>query len=160
GAKLVIYDYPGQFAKRLDGIDKGGAEQAEEIPKIYTEGERAVRIRMEQEATAAVAIHGESDCREFSAGHHFYVETQPGFVEAQAKADGSYLLTSVEHTFRLPANYASGKNDGFFYQNSFACVPDTLDYRPLRTVPKPIIAGTQTAVVVGPKAGEVYTDKY
>ena len=32
--------------------------------------------------------------------------------------------------------------------------------RPSRTSPKPIISGTQTAVVVGPAGEEIFTDKY
>ena len=33
-------------------------------------------------------------------------------------------------------------------------------FRPARVTPKPLISGLQTAVVVGPKGEEIYTDKY
>jgi type VI secretion system secreted protein VgrG len=159
-ADLEFYDYPGQFAKRADGVDRGGGEQPKEISDIYPDAERTARIRMEQEATAAVSIRGESDCRDFTAGHSFSLTAEKGSPEEHAV--GSYLLTGVRHMFGLPRGYSSEDNKGFYYRNSFTCVPDpsVLPYRPLRTVPKPIIAGTQTAVVVGPKDGEVYTDKY
>ncbi len=35
-----------------------------------------------------------------------------------------------------------------------------MPYRPQRKTPKPVIAGCQTAVVVGPKGEEIFTDKY
>ncbi len=46
------------------------------------------------------------------------------------------------------------------YSASFSCIPDGLTFRPPRVTPKPMIAGTQTAVVVGPKGEEILTDKY
>jgi type VI secretion system secreted protein VgrG len=159
-AGLELYDYPGQYAKRFDGINRNGAEQPAEVGKIFPEKERTARIRMEQEATAAVAVHGESDCRQFVAGHTFTLRTDPGTTEEEAQADGVYLLTSVQHNFGQAAPSSSENSTAFTYQNGFSCTPAGLPYRPLRTVPKPVIAGTQTAVVVGPPGEELYVDKY
>ena len=38
--------------------------------------------------------------------------------------------------------------------------PPTLPFRPPRLTPRPVVKGTQTAVVVGPKGEEIFTDKY
>jgi type VI secretion system secreted protein VgrG len=38
--------------------------------------------------------------------------------------------------------------------------PVSVDYRPERRTPKPVMKGPQTAVVVGPGGEEIYTDKY
>jgi type VI secretion system secreted protein VgrG len=157
---LELYDFPGQYAKRFDGIDRGGGEQPAEIPKISTDKDRTARLRMEQEATATVAIHGDSDCRHCVSGHLFTLWAGRGTDEEQARAEGHYILTGVQHAFRHSGGFASGDGKGFSYRNSFTCVPAALPFRPLRTVPKPVIGGTQTAVVVGPKEGEVFTDKY
>ena len=46
------------------------------------------------------------------------------------------------------------------YQNEFECVPVALPFRPARVTAKPTVRGTQTAVVVGPKGEEIFTDKY
>src|SRR5262249_54555099 len=154
-ARLELYDYPGQYAKRFDGIDRGGGDQAKEIGKIYPEEEQVARIRMEQETTAAVAIHGESDRRDFAPGHKFTLTTVKGSPEEKAQADGDYILTSVQHTCRLPGGPTQEDNEGFFYDNTFTCIPVGLPFRPARTVPRPVIAGTQAAVVVGPRDGEV-----
>src|SRR5205085_7996384 len=152
---LELYDYPGQYAKRFDGIDRNGGDQAGEIAKIFKDEERTAQVRIEQETTAAVAIHGESDCRHFVAGHTFSLLTEKGSAEEQAQADGLYALISVQLACGLPGGYTSGNgSQGFYYRNSFTCIPAGLPYRPARTVPKPVIAGTQTAVVVGPPGEE------
>ena len=46
------------------------------------------------------------------------------------------------------------------YHNSFTCVPDSVVLRPARLTPKPVVHGSQTAVVVGPSGEEIYPDKY
>src|SRR5207253_2551013 len=38
--------------------------------------------------------------------------------------------------------------------------PASVAFRPARGTPRPIVQGPQTAVVVGPKGEEIYTDKY
>jgi type VI secretion system secreted protein VgrG len=157
---LELYDYPGPYAKRFDEIDRNGSEQPTEIGKIYPDGERTVRLAMEREITLAVAIHGESDCRNFVAGQTFTLQSDPYTREQQAQADGLYLLTDVEHDIKQPLPDTSGNGKGFSYQNRFICAPAELTYRPHRPEPKPVIAGTQTAVVVGPPDQELYVDKY
>src|SRR5262249_43425535 len=49
---------------------------------------------------------------------------------------------------------------GSTYSNAFICIPDSVDYRPSRQTPRPVVRGVQTAVVVGPHGSEIYTDKY
>lgn len=39
-------------------------------------------------------------------------------------------------------------------------MPLTLPFRPVRLTPRPVVPGTQTAVVVGPSGEEIFTDKY
>jgi type VI secretion system secreted protein VgrG len=48
----------------------------------------------------------------------------------------------------------------FAYDNRFTCIPVALPFRPQRTSRKPVVQGTQTAVVVGPAGEEIFTDKY
>ncbi|MCZ6678718.1 MAG: type VI secretion system tip protein TssI/VgrG, partial [Candidatus Poribacteria bacterium] len=44
------------------------------------------------------------------------------------------------------------------YENEFECIPTRSAFRPRRNTPKPIVQGIQTAIVVGPKGEEIYTD--
>lgn len=149
---LEIYEYPGAFARRFDGIEPGGAPRPQEIGRIFEDRDRTVRIRMEQEDAASFEIEGTSDCGHFTAGHKFT-------LEQHWDANGPYLLTAVEHQARQ-SNYRSDRDAAVEYTNRFVCSPAGLRYRPQRTTEKPAIAGTQTATVVGPKGEEIFVDKY
>jgi type VI secretion system secreted protein VgrG len=149
---LEIYDYPGYYAQRFDGIDKGGGEQPAEVQKIFQDNKRTVKIRMQQEALPSLVIQGASDCRQLVSGHKFS-------LVRHFDGDGDYLLTSVAHSASLTADYRSGEGE-FRYDNSFTCIPLAIPYRPPMVTPKPVVQGTQTAVVVGPQGEEIFVDKY
>ncbi len=151
---LEIYDYPGAYAQRFDGIDPKGGDRPADIQHIFEDRTRTVRLRMEQEEVCGIRIEGSSDCGQFTAGHKFT-------LERHFDADAPYLLTRVEHE-ASDESYRS-MNLGvsaFKYQNRFECIPDALRYRPQRMTPRPVIAGMQTATVVGPKGEEIFVDKY
>jgi type VI secretion system secreted protein VgrG len=149
-----LYDYPGEFSQRYDGIDKNGTPQPPEVEKINKDGERTALIRMQEEAAAAIVAHGSGTCRQFCAGRKFTFK-----APSMDHASGDYVLTSVQHV-ASGIGYTSGGSHGFHYQNSFACIPEALPFRPARLTPKPVVHGTQTAVVVGNKDDEIFTDKY
>ena len=151
--KLEIYDYPGEYAQRFDGVNPGGGDRPADVQKIFADNKRTVELRMQEEATPGLVIQGASTCRHFVSGHKFK-------LEKHYNADGNYLLTSVQHAGRTMMNYRSGESEEFVYQNQFTCTPMALPYRPARKTPKPFVQGTQTAVVVGPPGEEIFTDKY
>ncbi len=148
GENFEIYDYPGEYAQRFDGIDKGGAERPGELDKILPDGQRTAEIRMQEEAARALVIGGASGAPILAPGHRFV-------LTGHFDGDGPYVLTSVHHVARAPVGRTGGE-----YSNSFECIPAGLPFRPARTTPKPVIPGTQTAVVVGPAGEEIFTDKY
>jgi type VI secretion system secreted protein VgrG len=150
--QLEIYDYPGGFAQRFDGIDPNGGPRPADLKRIFEDRDRTVRIRMEQEDAAALEILGTSDCGHFSAGHKFN-------IERHFDADGQYLLARVDHDASM-SGFRSNEEREFNYSNHFACVPAALRYRPQRVTAKPVIAGVQTATVVGPQGEEIFCDKY
>ena len=152
--KLEVYDYPGGYAGRFDGVSAGGAPQAAEIEKIFDDNRRTARLRIQEEAVGAVLVEGTSSCRQMTAGHTFT-------LDRHFDADGDYVLTRVEHRIGLTGGgYRSGVDHGLSYSNSFHCIPIALPYRPFRITPRPTVRGTQTAVVVGPAGDEIFTDKY
>ncbi len=153
GAALEIYDYPGEVAQRFDGIDLGGVERPDELLKIPEDALRTVGIRMEEEAARALVIRGASSAPAFVPGHRFRINQHPD-------GNGAYVITSVRHEARHPAGKGGGEGGGAEYENRFECIPGGLPFRPARTTPRPVIAGTQTAVVVGPAGEEIESDKY
>ena len=149
-----IYDYPGGYAERYDGIDKGGSPSPSDLSKIEQDNTRTVKIRMQQEAMPGLGIDGEGNVRRFAPGYKIK-------LSEHFNADGSYVLTAVEHSASVAGTYSANQNVSLKYHNRFRCIPDALPFRPVRTIAKPRIYGTQTAVVVGNDAStEIATDKY
>ena len=149
--KLELYDFPGEYAQRFDGISGGGGEQPAELEKIFEDNRRTVEIRMQEEALPSLLIRGSSGCRQFTSGHKFK-------LQRHFNADGAYILTGVQHSARVDNYRSSG--GVFSYSNTFTCIPLALPFRPARLTAKPVVPGTQTAVVVGPSGDEIFTDKY
>src|SRR5262249_27511325 len=140
--QLELYDYPGGYAQRFDGIDRGGSERPAELQKIYEDNKRTAAIRAQQEAAQGLTVRGTSNRRQLVSGHKFT-------LTRHFDADGQYVVTGVEHTANLGGDYRSGDGVVLAYENHFTCIPLDLPYRPPLTTPKPTIQGTQTAVVVG-----------
>jgi type VI secretion system secreted protein VgrG len=151
--KLEIYDFPGGYAQRFDGVDRSGGARPQDLKNIFPDSERTVEVRMEQEEASSLEIGGASNCGQFVAGHKFT-------LERHFDGNGRYLLSCVEHEARLDGNYRSNDALGFSYINRFTCIPVALPYRPQRVTRKPVIAGVQTATVVGPPGEEIFCDKY
>ncbi len=150
---LEIYDYPGHYAYHFDGVDRGGGDQPADLTHIFDENKRYVQIRMEEEAVQGVQVEGLSTARNFASGQKFK-------LKRHFTGDGEYILTQVEHAANLSANFRSGGSSHLQYQNRYAAIPVSVPYRPTRTTPRPLIHGTQAAVVVGPPGEEIFCDKY
>jgi type VI secretion system secreted protein VgrG len=150
--QLEVFDYPGGYAQRFDGIDRHGNERPVEVQRIFEDSERTVALRMQQEAGASIVIRGAGNCGQLVAGHKFT-------LQRHFNADGAYVLTRVEHAARL-SNYRSGEAAEFSYENHFTCMPLELPFRPARVTPRPTVQGLQTATVVGPPDETIFTDKY
>lgn len=140
---LEVYDFPGGYAERFDGIDPGGGERPAELQKLAQAAAREASLRVQAEAAGAVTIAGASSVRALAAG---------ATVELTGRHEGTYLLTSVSHR-------ASRRGDRLHYANTFTCIPAGVPFRPPRSTPRPFL-GPETAVVAGPPGEEVFTDRY
>jgi type VI secretion system secreted protein VgrG len=144
--RLELYDYPGGYAERFDGVGPGGGDQPDELQNIFRAASQDAGIRIQVEAEQSVVVTGSSTVAAFTSGRTFA-------LQGHFNADGSYLLTDVTHA----ASQDAGASQ---YTNSFTCIPDGVPFRPVRSTPKPVLGGSQTAIVVGPAGEEVFTDKY
>lgn len=156
---LEVHDWPGEYAQRFDGVGRGGEDQPANLQHVFKDNQRTVAIRMQQEALPALLIQGVGHCRHFIAGHQFTLAALEHAGAKDHEVDGDYVLTSVTHSANQ-GGYRSGDAGAFVYYNNFTCIPTALPFRPPRLTTRPIIPGTQTAVVVGPAGGEIFTDKY
>lgn len=133
--KSERFDYPGEYGENADG-------------------DRYARLRLEELESQAEVVHGESSCRHFRPGSR--VEFQGHY---RRDANKPYLLVRVHHEAGS-GGYRSDGADSFDYRNSFTAIPYATPFRPARTTPRPIVHGSQTAVVTGPSGEEIYVDKY
>ena len=98
-------------------------------------------------------IVGEGTYGGFTSGYQFQ-------LSRHFDADGSYVLTRVEHQASIEGSFSSGENPSLVYSNRFECIPVGLPYRPRRLTPQPRIDGTQTATVVSVDGDDPSCDKY
>jgi type VI secretion system secreted protein VgrG len=152
-SNLEVFDV-GEYAHRINKPDDPRLQDMESL------GEQTAKWRMEQEEAGHLKIRGESTCRAFTTGAAFSLL---GAGESQKKVpgtQGSYVLTSVSHAIRQFPPYLTGQGVGQPYVNTFTCVPKESPYRPVRSTPRPVVQGLQTAVVTGLKGEEIDCDKY
>src|SRR5262249_35709643 len=134
--KYEVYDYPGLYGKKADG-------------------DALTKVRMEEEEAAHDVVSGAGTCTTFSPGLKFTLKSHA----SSAEKGKSYALTSVSQWPREGA-YDGDDWANQDYANPSTCIPAAAVFRPSRTTRKPVVQGPQTAVVVGPKGEEIYTDKY
>jgi len=151
--RLEDYRYPGGYAQRFDGVDPSGGNRAADLHLIPADGQRVASLRAQESGSASLVINGSGNCRELISGHRFT-------LQGHFNADGPYVLLSVDHDAELIGDYRSDSGGDTSYKNRFECFPAAANYRPARLTAKPVVHGTQTAVVVGPSGEEIFTDKY
>ncbi|WP_239576532.1 type VI secretion system Vgr family protein [Archangium primigenium] len=138
-AALEIYDYPARY-------EEPGA------------GKALAKVRLEELRAQVEQLEGASNCRRLSPGHGFELDEHP-----VGTFNRGYLLRSVKHVGRQPEvlTLLQARPDGKEgYLNEFTCLPAQVPYRPPRETRRPVIAGAQTALVVGPPGQEIHTDEY
>ncbi|MEA2463430.1 MAG: type secretion system secreted protein VgrG, partial [Acidobacteriota bacterium] len=112
------------------------------VKKDAAEG--LAKKRMEEQELPQKLLRGTSFCRAWFAGAKSTVAKH-----LRDDANVAYVLQYVSHSASWDA-----------YTNSFEAVPADAIIRPRRVTPKPVIPGTQTAIVVGKSGEEIWTDKY
>jgi type VI secretion system secreted protein VgrG len=130
-----LYDYPGKYLTR-------------------DLGEQYARIHLEEQESQRVILTGTSSCRQFVTGYQFNLHDISGQY-----ADDSWVLISVAHSASATSYRSDGK-EPFIYENHFQAIPASTSYRPPRVTPRPVVQGTQTAVVVGPDGEELWVDQF
>ncbi len=156
--KLEMYDFPGGYARKYDGIDKGGGEQSGELNKVFNDRQSTVKKMMESMDAQVTTATGNSDCCSIMAGYRFTLAQHPN-----SSLNKQYTILTVTHEAEQNPSYVSNEGATDPYTNSFTCIlhgAGAPGFRPPRMTPKPIVQGSQTAVVVGPAGEEIFTDKY
>jgi type VI secretion system secreted protein VgrG len=156
-ASLADYDFEKPNTRLYATLS--GSEPAEyyDYPGKYStldDGDRYARLRLEEREVELVTVRGKSNCMGFECGYKFTLEEH--FRDA---ANKDYTLIALHHSGKN-TSYSAGKPEPFDYANEFEAIPNSAPFRPPRLARKPVIASTQTAVVVGKSGEEIWTDKY
>ena len=134
---LTVYDYPGEYEEPDQG-------------KIVK------NIRQQELVCGRKNANGTTACARMIPGHQFALCKHP-----RESLNQKYLITHVEHDgMEKQALEEEATGNGSRYSADFECIPIDVVYRPRRGTPKPHMEGPQTAVVVGPKGEEIYTDEF
>ncbi|MGF7132932.1 type VI secretion system secreted protein VgrG [Paraburkholderia sp. EB58] len=117
-----------------------------EYPGRYQTSSTAASItkrRIDELRSGARLLIGESDCRALLPGYKFTLSDHES-----TDANIEWVVASVVH---------DASHD--IYRNRFEAFPATIEYRPARVTPRPVMP-TQTATVVGKAGEELWTDQY
>jgi len=133
-----FYEYPGEFL--------GAAG-----------GEKVVSLRAEALAAGGQTFTGSGDVRGVYVGCVFkLMDPNADLSEGLAQ---KYLVTGLQISGQAD-NYDRGSGGGTRVSCSVTAVKETQVFRLWPSTPKPVIAGAQTAVVVGPEDQEIHTDEF
>ena len=120
-----------------------------DYPGSYTDsgrGSTLAGLRVGADEAAYDVVNARSTYRTFTPGGKFTVTKHSD----PSEVNQSFVITSITHS--------SLERD--VYRNSLEAIPATAVYRPSAVTPKPMIRGTQTAVVVGSSGEEIWPDQY
>lgn len=111
---------------------------------VTADGTQRATVRSEASQHQEAVCRGTSYCYPLTAGTKFNLVEHP-----RAALNTALVLQSVTH-------WASQSQ----YSNGFVAFVATLPFRPSRQTPLPRVAGSQTAMVVGPSGEEIWTDAH
>ena len=136
-SSFEVYDYPGQYVEA-------------------NEGERLSTVRLDEFQAQFELFKGEATSRGLLTGYTFKLKNHP-----RSDQDREYLIAG----FTLEADAGefatgNGAEGEEFFSYEFTAIDKAQQFRPARVVPKPMIQGPQTAIVVGPEGEEIYTDEH
>lgn len=133
-----IFDYPAELAVMQNA-----------------ESKRIAKLRIQELQSPHMVVRGQGDAAGLATGRRFKLTQYP-----REDLNIEYLITGVGLSFSSDP-FDTGVADT---ENEFTCSIEAVDartpFRPARETRKPIVHGAQTAMVVGPKGEEIYTDEH
>ncbi|UZE23722.1 type VI secretion system tip protein VgrG [Pseudomonas sp. B21-056] len=131
-----LYDYPGTYVQSADG-------------------EHYARTRIEALQTLHEQVELAGNARGLGSGHLFSLT---GFTRQDQNRE--YLIVGARYYLSQESGETSGGAPSAQFESSLTCIVAQQSYRPLPHTHRPIVKGPQTALVVGPKGEEIWTDQF
>jgi type VI secretion system secreted protein VgrG len=136
--QLEVYAYPGEY------YDPG-------------EGKSLVEVRLQELQAPRKIGTGSSTSFRLVPGFKFTLEKHP-----RGDFNREHLLTRILHEGTQPQSMGelAPQNEHYRYDSRFSCIPSDVQFRPPRITPRPVIHGSQTAIVTGPQGEEICVDEH
>ncbi|GID04924.1 type VI secretion system Vgr family protein [Pseudomonas sp. 008] len=131
-----LYDYPGTYVQSADG-------------------EHYARTRIEALQTLHEQVELAGNARGLGSGHLFSLT---GFSRQDQNRE--YLIVGTRYYISQESGETGGGVPSAQFESSLTCIDAQQSYRPLPNTHRPIVKGPQTALVVGPKGEEIWTDQF
>ncbi|MFL9872423.1 type VI secretion system Vgr family protein [Paraburkholderia megapolitana] len=163
GVKTFDYKMPGarRAAAGSTDVDQGDVPSYEIYDYLgehgfpnSDRGEEMARFRTEALAAHSKLFSGMTTSRRLMPGRYFELDNHYDHEQAE-QDDRQFVLLSVVHSGTN--NYQAGEGAAN-YACSFTCIRKKIPYRPPFVIDRPTNIGPQSAIVVGPKGEEIYTD--
>jgi len=133
--------------------------EAYDYPGKYTEvgvGSQRTDVMVEELQTQHALVSGHSNARGIQPGMEF---TLKDFYFEEENVPHIIIATKYTIQGDDPGS-TTRSNKEIIFDVSFVALNSKQQFRPRRNTPKPIISGSQTAIVVGKEGEEIWTDKY
>ncbi len=132
-----LYDYPGPYTEVGDG-------------------EKYARVRLEEQHADFNVAQGAGNVRGLSSGALFKLTGYPREEENQ-----EYMVLSTSFELRGKGlESGHGGEEAAVFGCRLTAIPSSVQYRPARKTPRPVVPGPQTARVVGKAGEEIWTDEF
>ncbi len=132
---VEVYAYPGRFYDKAAGSD---------LSQIMLEARRANRRTFSAECRVGA----------IASGMVFHLVDHP-----HARFNDKYLITHAHHSIASEL-HRSGMEQAGEHLVTFEAIPAIVQWRAPLTTRRPVVAGPETAIVVGPDGEQIHTDKY
>lgn len=163
------YDFEKPSSSNQQGLLSRATRPKVYDPPVYTmqehlsghiqpaDGDRYAKVGVEIYQARNDSISGRSSVRGIWPGGQFRLSGHA--CEAQ---NHDYLVISAAYEINSDLyTSTAGQNASLpFFDCAFSALRKENHFRSERTTPQPVVAGPQTAVVVGPDGQEILTDKY
>lgn len=144
------YSYPGIYAEHARGADLAGLRNREDQAHAH--------VITAQSTASAPASGNVFELADFPRNHEnitYAIEQVEYHIRGHR-----YRARQPDGHDKVGHDGAQRGGEGTAFSALYTLVPQDAAYCPPRMTRRPVMAGPQTAVVVGPAGEEIYTDKY
>ncbi|MFW9269605.1 type VI secretion system tip protein VgrG [Pseudomonas sp. D2-30] len=131
-----LFDYPGTYVQSEDG-------------------EHYARTRIEALQTQHEQVELAGNARGLGSGHLFSLT---GFTRQDQNRE--YLIVGARYYISQESGESGVGAPSAQFESSLTCIDAQQSFRPMAITHRPIVKGPQTALVVGPKGEEIWTDQF